>query len=479
MVKVLFVASEAVPFVKTGGLADVAGSLPKELRAQGVDVRVVIPKYQSIAQEYKDQMRVLKTSNVVVGWRQQYCGVEYLEYDGVPIYFIDNEQYFKRDALYGYEDDAERFAFFCRAVLDMLPQIDFIPDVIHCNDWHTGMVNVMLKTQHGQSELYQNIRTIYTIHNLRYQGVFDKAIISDVLNLDWNVYNNGSVEFFDAVNFMKGGIVYADYITTVSNAYAQEIQYAYYGENLDGLLRSRAESLSGIVNGIDYDVYNPETDQKIFVPFDIENATMKKIENKLKLQEQLGLPMRRDVPMLAIISRLVGPKGLDLVQHIMEELLMQEDIQLVVLGTGEKQYEDFFKAMAWKYPKKVSANITFNDELAHRMYAAADIFVMPSQYEPCGIGQLIALHYGTIPVVRETGGLKDTVKPYNKYTEMGNGFTFANYNAHELLFTIKRALDFYGTTNIWEGIVRNAMKCDFSWTQSAKQYKELYHRLKK
>ncbi len=479
MVKVLFVASEAVPFVKTGGLADVAGSLPKELRAQGVDVRVVIPKYQSIPQKYKDKMRLLKTGTVFIGWREQYCGVEYLEYEGVPTYFIDNEKYFKRDGLYGYEDDAERFAFFCRGILDMLPQLDFVPDIIHCNDWHTGMLNVVLKTQHAQNDIYKDIRTVYTIHNLRYQGVFGKDIISEVLNLNWDVYNNGSIEFYEAVNFMKGGIVYADYVTTVSNTYAQEIQYEYYGENLDGLLRSRAECLSGIVNGIDYDIYNPATDDKIFIPYNIDNAVTGKIENKLKLQEELGLPVRRDVPMLAIISRLVGPKGIDLVNHIMEEVLMQEDIQLVVLGTGEKQYEDFFKAMAWKYPKKVSANITFSDELAHKIYAGADIFIMPSQYEPCGIGQLIALHYGTIPVVRETGGLKDTVEPYNKYTGTGNGFSFTNYNAHELLFTIKRALGSYEAANIWEGIVKNAMETDFSWRQSAKQYKDLYDRLKK
>lgn len=479
MVKVLYVASEAVPFVKTGGLADVAGSLPKELRQQGVDVRVMIPKYQSIAQDYKDKMKHLYDTEVQVGWRKQYCGVEYLEQNGVPVYFIDNEQYFKRDGLYGYDDDAERFAFFCRAVLDVLPHIDFIPDVIHCNDWHTGMVNVFLKTQHAQGELYKNIHAIFTIHNLRYQGVFPKEIVSELLNVDWDIYNNGNIEFYGAVNFMKGGIVYADAITTVSNTYAREIQYEYFGEKLDGLLRDRAQSLTGIVNGIDYDVYNPATDPHLFTNYTIDDALQQKLANKEKLQEQLGLPIRREVPMLALISRLVAPKGLDLLTHVMEEMLAFEEVQFVVLGTGERQYEDFFKSLAWKYPKKMSANILFNDTLAHRIYASADMFVMPSQYEPCGIGQLIALHYGTIPIVRETGGLKDSVQAYNKYTGVGNGFTFANYNAHELLFAMKRAVDFYEHKNMWENIIRNAMESDFSWTASANAYKELYTRLRK
>lgn len=478
MLKVLFVASEAVPFIKTGGLADVAGSLPKELQIQGIDVRVVIPKYSNIPEKYTSKMKNIHKGIVNVAWRQQYCGVEYLEYDGIKTYFIDNEQYFKRSELYGYDDDAERFSFFCRAVLDMLPQIDFIPDVVHCNDWHTGLISVILKAEHADSEIYANIRTVYTIHNLKYQGIFGKEIMGDVLGLDWKYYNEGGLECDNCVNFMKGGIVYSDYITTVSDTYAKEIQYQYYGEGLDGLLRERWQDLRGIVNGIDYDIYNPKTDKKIFVNYE-QTTIEKKAANKVKLQEQLGLPMRRDVPMLAIVARLVAAKGLDLVAHIIDELVQNEDVQLVVLGTGDKEYEDLFKTLAWHYPTKVSANITFSNDLAHRVYAASDIFLMPSQYEPCGIGQLIALHYGSIPVVRETGGLKDTVQNYNKYAKVGNGFTFPNYNAHEFLFTIKRALGYYSDSSIWEKIVENAMNSDYSWKQSAKQYKELYHSLKK
>ncbi len=478
MLKVLFVASEAVPFIKTGGLADVAGSLPKELQVQGLDVRVVIPKYSSIPEQYTSKMKHIYDGVVNVAWRQQFCGVECLEYNGVKTYFIDNEQYFNRDALYGYDDDAERFSFFCRAVLEMLPQIDFIPDVIHCNDWHTGLVSVLLKAEYGQAELYSQIRTIYTIHNLKYQGVFGKEIMSDVLGLDWKHYNEGGLECDNCVNFMKGAIVYSDYITTVSETYAKEIQYPYYGEGLDGLLRDRWQYLQGIVNGIDYDIYDPKTDKRIFANYDVTTIE-KKAENKVKLQQQLGLPVRRDVPMLAIVARLVSAKGLDLIAHIIDELVQNEDVQLVVLGTGDREYEDLFRTLAWHYPTKVSANITFNNDLAHRIYAASDIFLMPSQYEPCGIGQLIALHYGSIPVVRETGGLKDTVHSYNKYSRVGNGFTFANYNAHEVLFSIKRALGYYSDSSIWEKVVINAMNSDYSWTQSAKQYKELYYRLKK
>lgn len=476
MLKVLFVASEAVPFVKTGGLADVAGSLPKELKAQGVDIRMVMPKYNNIPEEYKSEMELLHTTEVKVGWRKQYCGIEFLEYEGIPIYFIDNEQYFKRSGLYGYDDDDERFSFFSRAVLDMLPQVDFIPDILHCNDWHTGLVSLFLKLEHSQNQLYQKIRTIYTIHNLKYQGVFPKESIEDVLGIDWKYFNNGDLEFFDAVNFMKGGIVYSDCITTVSQTYAKEIQYEYFGENLDGLLRSRADALSGIVNGIDYDEYNPASDQYLFQCYDSESIA-KKANNKERLQEQLGLRVRRDVPMIALISRLVAPKGLELLVRIMDELLTYEDIQLVVLGTGDKQYEDWFRGLEWRHPTKVSVNILFNNELAHRLYAASDIFLMPSQYEPCGIGQMIALHYGSIPVVRETGGLKDTVEPYNKYEKTGNGFTFANYNAHELLYAIKKALGAYADSSIWNTIMKNAMSSDFSWKKSAAAYKELYTKL--
>lgn len=478
MLKVLFAAAEAVPFAKTGGLADVAGSLPKELKKQGVDVRVVMPKYSCIPEVYKQQMEPVLETSVQVGWRKQYCGIQKLEHDGVPMYFIDNEQYFKREGLYGYLDDAERFSFFSRAILDMLAQIDFIPDIIHCNDWHTGLISVFLKLEHGQNPQYQNIRTIFTIHNLKYQGVFPKERMTDTLGIDWKFFNNGDLEFFDAINFMKGGLLYSDAITTVSKAYAQEIQHPYYGEKLDGLLRDRADNLTGILNGIDYDEYNPEKDPCLFVNYDCDERG-KKRDNKAHLQKELGLPVDRSLPMMAIVSRLVAAKGLDLVVRIMDELLQHEKLQLVVLGTGDKEYEDWFKGLAWRFPTKVSVNIRFNNDLAHRIYGSSDMFLMPSQYEPCGIGQLISLHYGTIPVARETGGLKDTVKPYDKYLREGNGFTFANYNAHELLYAVKRALGAYEDASIWSDIMKNAMQSDYSWKKSAEEYKELYLSLKK
>lgn len=474
MLKVLFVAAEAVPFIKTGGLADVAGSLPKALTAQGVDIRVVMPKYENIPAEYQQKMKHIGETTVNLSWRSQYCGVSKLTQDSVPFYFIDNEYYFKRSGLYGYDDDAERFAFFSKAVFEILPLIDFVPDIIHCNDWHAGMVSVFLKDQYHFK--YPKLRTVYTIHNLRYQGVFGKDIMGDILGLDWKHFHEGGVEFDGDVNYMKSGIVYSDFITTVSQSYAEEIKCPFYGERLDALLREKSHCLAGIINGIDYDVYDPRKDEKIYYKYSTENI-YDKVENKVKLQEKLGLPQNRSIPMIGLVARLVAPKGLDLIAHVIEELISGENVQIVILGTGESQYEELFRNMAWKYPRKVSANIMFDNELAQQIYAAADMFLMPSQYEPCGIGQLIALKYGTIPIVRETGGLKDSVRAYNKYDGTGNGFSFANYNAHELLFAIKKALGAYDDKAVWQGIIKNAMKSDFSWQRSAKQYLKLYENL--
>ncbi len=350
--KILYVAAEAVPFAKTGGLADVAGSLPKALKADGVDVRVIMPKFGKIPEAYRNAMEHVYDGELPVAWRKKYVGLDKYELDGVTYYFVDNEEYFNREGFYGYDDDAERFSFFSRAVLDLLPEMDFWPDVIHTNDWHAGLVNVFLKLEHMGDARYERIKTVYTIHNLKYQGVFPKDVMPDVLGLDWKYFNNGDLEFYDAVNFMKGGIIYADAVTTVSKTYAKEIQYPYFGEHLDGLLRSREQDLSGIVNGIDYDVYNPRTDKYIFETYD-EGSLDRKLDNKTELQKSLGLPERRKVPLIAIVSRLVEPKGMDLVVRMMDEILQHEDIQLVVLGTGEKRYEDWFKGLAWRYPKKV------------------------------------------------------------------------------------------------------------------------------
>ncbi len=480
MLKVLYVASEAVPFVKTGGLADVAGSLPKALKKQGVDVRVVLPKYGKIGREYLDKMEHVYDGELSISWRTKFLGIDKLELDGVTFYFIDNQDYFYRDGFYGYGDDAERFAFFSRAVLELLPQVDFWPDVIHTNDWHAALVNVYLRLDHIGDERYERIRTVFTIHNLKYQGVFPKDVMEDVLGIDWQYFTNGDLEYYDAVNFMKGAIIYADNITTVSRAYADEIQYAYFGEGLDGLLRKRAADLHGIVNGLDVDLYNPATDKYLTDPFQnysVQDAVEKKIDNKAALQRILDLPVERQTPLVAMVTRLVEPKGLDLVVRILDELLEHEDMQFVLLGVGDRVYEDWFRELAWRHPTKVSTNIYFSDEMAQRIYAAASLFLMPSAYEPCGIGQLIAMRYGTIPVARATGGLVDTVIPYNKSTRQGNGFLFPNYNAHELMFTIKKALGLFRDFNSWKLLMTNAMTSDYSWARSAEEYKALYERL--
>jgi len=480
MLKVLYVASEAVPFIKTGGLADVAGSLPKALKKQGVDVRVVMPKYGKIAQEYLDKMEHVYDGEFTVSWRTKFLGIDKLVLDGVTFYFIDNQEYFYRDGFYGYGDDAERFAFFSRAVLEILPQENFWPDVIHTNDWHTALVNVYLRLDHIGDERYERIRTVFTIHNLKYQGVFPKDVMGDVLGLDWQYFNNGDLEYYDAVNFMKGAIVYADNITTVSRTYAQEIQYEFFGEGLDGLLRRRAGDLHGIVNGLDTELYNPATDKYLTEPFmkyDATNVTEKKIDNKAALQRMLDLPVERQTPLVAMVTRLVEPKGLDLVVRILDELLEHEDMQFVLLGVGDRVYEDWFRGLAWRHPTKVSSNIYFSDEMAQRIYAGASIFLMPSAYEPCGIGQLIAMRYGTIPVARATGGLVDTIIPYNKSTQEGNGYLFADYNAHDMMYTVKKALTLFRDFNSWKLLMQNAMNTDYSWARSAKEYKALYERL--
>ncbi len=475
--KVLFVASEGVPFVKTGGLADVIGSLPRALINQGLDVRVVLPKHGEIPVHYQERMVCKKTFTVPLGWRNVYCGLEQLEHEGITYYFIDNEYYFKRQGLYGYGDDAERYAFFCRAVLESLPHLNFTPRILHCHDWHTGMVSVFLKAHYGNNSFYKDLRTVFTIHNLKYQGVFPKTILGDILDLGEEYFTLDGVEFYGQVSFMKGGLNFSHLLTTVSETYAREIQTPYYGEQLDGLLRHRRDRLHGIVNGIDTDFYNPATDPRICARYSWESPDKKQV-NKEKLQEILCLPKRPDVPLLGLVSRLVSQKGLDLIACVLEEILSM-DVLLVVLGTGEKRYEELFRHAARRYPEKVSANIMFGCTLAHRIYAGSDIFLMPSLFEPCGIGQLVALRYGSIPVVRETGGLKDTVQPYNEYTEEGNGFSFTNYNAHDFLYTLKRAVHFFYQRPVWSKIVENAMKSEYSWYKPAQKYQDLYMKLVK
>ncbi len=477
--KIWFAASEVVPFAKTGGLADVAGSLPKALKKMGVDIRVVMPKYGMIDSKYTSQMKFLGSCEVQLSWRKQYCGVFQLDYEGVTYYFIDNEYYFFREWYYGLYDDGERFSFFSKAILEVLPLIDFKPDIIHLNDWQTGMVSLLLDAhyRHRPDGFYQGIHTLLTIHNLKYQGVFPKSVLSELLDLDWRYFNIEGVEFFDQVNFLKAGISYSSCISTVSRTYAEEIKYDFFGENLQGVIRRRAGDLYGIVNGIDFEVNNPETDPRIYVNYNKDDLSGK-YENKRRLQEDLGLDVRNDVPVVSLISRLVDQKGLDLIKAMMSEL-MDLGIQFIVLGTGDKHYEDMFKHAQYQYPGRVSANIKYDGTLAQRIYAGSDMYLMPSLFEPCGLSQLFAMRYGTVPVVRETGGLKDTVEPYNVYTREGTGFTFANYNAHEMKDAVVRAIEIYNNKEEWEALVKRCMSRDFSWTNSAKEYENLYREILK
>ena len=476
--KVLFVASEAYPFIKTGGLGDVAYALPKALRKLGIDARVIIPKYDGIPLSFKNCMENIASFDVTVGWRNQYCGLQYLTYDDVPYYFIDNEYYFKRPEIYGCYDDGERFSYFSKAILESIKYMeDFTPDIIHCNDWHCGIVPTLLKEHYSEDPRYNKIKSIFTIHNLKYQGVFSKEILGELLNLDEKYFKDEALKFYDAISFMKGGIVFSDAVTTVSDTYAREIQTPFYGEALDELLSSKAENLYGIINGIDYELYNPRIDKKIFHNYDARYRKQK-VKNKLKLQEKLCLPINEDIPMIGIVTRLVKQKGLDLIVDKLQELLSLP-IQIVLLGNGDEYYEDIFQYYASIYPSRISTNIIFDEGLAQQIYAASDMFLMPSLFEPCGIGQLIALKYGSIPIVRETGGLKDTIIPYNKYTGNGNGFSFTNYSSEELLDAINRALDLYKDKVSWNKLVSNAMLSNNSWESSAKNYMNLYSDMKK
>ena len=475
--RVLFVASEAAPFVKSGGLGDVAGALPKALAKKGTDVRVVIPKYRLINYEMKDKIRFNKWFTVKVGWRERFCGVWECFYNGVTYYLLDNEYYFNRDALYGYYDDGERFAFFDRAVLDMLRQIDWQPDLIHCNDWQTGMLPVLLKFQYKKNDsFYWNMKTVFSIHNIAFQGVFDPKVLPELFGFDMELYENTALQFDDGVSYMKGALYYSDIIATVSNTYAGEIQTQFYGERLDAVLRDRSYALRGIVNGIDFDEYNPKTDRYICQHYDA-NSVRKKVNNKLALQKELGLEVNENIPMIGMVTRLTKQKGLDLVKYMAERMLQENNVQLVVLGTGDSHYEDHFKWLDYAYGNKVSANIKFDNGLASRIYAGSDMFLMPSLFEPCGLGQLIALRYGTIPIVRETGGLKDTINPYNQYTGEGNGFSFANFNGEELYNTIKFALWVYGDKIQWRKLMKQSMMCDNSWNKSADAYLSMYREL--
>ena len=469
--KILFAASEAYPFAMSGGLADVAGALPKALRKRFVGCRVVMPLYGTVSEEMRSKMKFITHITVPVAWRRQYCGVFEAHVDGVIYYLLDNQYYFKRDTLYGHYDDAERFAFFSRAVLEIIPHIDFVPDVIHCNDWQTAMIPVY-KDRYYHDGIYSNIKTVFTIHNIQYQGKYGYDLMKDVLGIgDESAH---IVEYENCVNLMKGGIECADRVTTVSRTYAEEILTPWFSHGLDEILKIRAFKLSGIVNGIDTEVYNPETDPLIYAPFSAEDISGKAV-NKAELQKEMELPERADVPVIGIVSRLVGHKGFDLVKAVFEDML-KADVQFAILGAGEWEFETFFYDMKQKYPEKVGLRLGFVPQLAHRIYAGADIFLMPSKSEPCGLAQMVALRYGTIPIVRETGGLKDTIQ--DSGDGEGNGFTFATYNAHDMLEAVWRALAGYSDSEGWNTLVLRAMNCDNSWKRSAGEYLKIYKELK-
>ena len=470
MKKVLFAASEALPFISTGGLADVVGSLPAALCEKGVDARVVLPLYGTMNEKFRKDLVLVKEIEVQLSWRKQYCGIYKTEHNGVTFYFIDNEFYFNRPSLYGSFDDGEKFAFFSKCVLDIMPHIDFFPDVLHANDWQTALTVIYLRCNYSHLEEYQKIRTVYSIHNIAYQGIYNLGTMGDIFAL--NGWDRNIVEYDGCLNLTKGAIVCCDRLSTVSPHYAEEIKTAEFAHGLQYIINESSYKLSGILNGIDVNYYNSVIDPEIPYNF-TEDDFEGKAKDKADLRKELELP-DEDVPMVSMITRLVSHKGLDLVECVLEEMIEKDNFQFVLLGTGDAQYEGFFRNLEAKYPDKVRAIIKYDKTLSKKIYAASDIFLMPSKSEPCGLAQMICSRYATVPVVRETGGLYDSIKSYNEFTGEGNGFTFTNYNAHDMMYTIRRAIKFYNDKEEWNKIMKKAISSDFSWAASSKSYIELY-----
>lgn len=472
--KVLYVSSEALPFMASGGLGDVAGSLPVALRKRLIGCRVVMPLYESIKQEYKDQMKFITSISVPVSWRRQYCGIFEAKSNGVIYYFLDNQYYFKRDGIYGHYDDAERFAFFARAVIEMIPAIDWKPDIIHCNDWQSALTPLYYSIYYSNSPGFENIKTVFTIHNIQYQGKYGDELLNDVLGID--DYHKNLILYDGLVNFVKAGIECANVVTTVSPSYAKEILDPWYSYGLDQILNQRSWKLCGILNGIDTDSYNPQTDSNIWQNYSADDFSGK-AKNKEELQKLCSLEVRSDVPVIGIVSRLVGHKGVDLMREVLEKSLWERDVQYVVLGSGDWQYESYFRELHNKYPNKVAVTIGFVPDLARKIYAGADLFLMPSKSEPCGLSQMVALRYGTLPIVRETGGLKDSIQ--DSGDGKGNGFTFKTYNAYDMLGAIYRAIDAYNNPELRDVLIKRALECDMSWGKSANEYIKMYRNLLK
>ena len=467
---ILFAASEAVPFAASGGLADVIGSLPAAIRNKGHECRVVMPLYKSIRPELRAQMTFLTNITVDVSWRKQYCGIFTAIWNGMTYYFIDNEYYFGRDGLYGFYDDCERYVFFSRAVLEMLRYIDFAPDIIHANDWQTALISVFYQVFYKYQHGYQNIKNVFTIHNIQYQGSYGREVLNEVMGIP--LYHIGILEYDGAINMMKGAIEAADKITTVSPSYAWEILDPYYAHGLDRILVNKQYKLCGILNGIDTELYNPEKDNLIAQKFSTSDISGKKTCKEALLSE-LAL-QEGDEPVIGIVTRFVSHKGIDLIRYVFEEIL-NLGYKFAILGSGEKIYEDFFSEMQWRYPDKVSVTLGFQPDLAKKIYAGADMFLMPSQSEPCGLAQMISMRYGTIPIVRETGGLRDSIR--DNGNNDGNGFTFRTYNAHDMLDACTRAKACYDDSERWNALVKRAMQSDYSWNNSATDYIKLYKEL--
>lgn len=479
MKKILFVSSEAVPYIKTGGLADVVGSLPKYFDRNEYDVRVMLPKYACMDAAFLPNLRFVCHFYVNLNWRKQYVGILESEYWGIHYYFVDNEFYFAGSSPYNniYED-VEKFAYFSKAVLASLPYIDYAPDVIHCHDWQTGLVPVYLHTAFGDDNFYAGIKTVFSIHNLKFQGRWRIREVIDITGLPEQIFNDKELESYGEANYLKGGVVYADAVTTVSPSYANEITTQEGGEGLHGLMNARRNVLHGILNGIDYDEFNPQTDPYIESNFSSKSVLSGKKANKAALQKELGLSVRESAFVIGIVSRLTEQKGFDLVSYIMDDLVSQLDVQIVILGTGESKFENVFHHFHSQYPDKVSAYIGYSEEKAHRIYASADAFLMPSLFEPCGLSQMMSMRYGTIPIVRETGGLKDTVQAYNEYENTGTGFSFCNFNADDMKYVVEYAYHvFRDERKAWEDMMQRAMAQDFSWNKSAGEYEKLYDSL--
>ena len=468
--KVLFAASEAVPYAASGGLADVVGSLPKAISAAGHECCVVIPLYKSISPELREKMTFIKNITVDVSWRKQYCGIFEAEWQGITYYFIDNEYYFSREGLYGFYDDCERFVFFDRAVLEMLRYIDFRPDIIHCNDWQTALIPVYYNVYYKYQQGFDGIKNVFTIHNIEYQGKYGKEILGEVMGIP--PYNANILEYDGYINMMKGAIEAADMITTVSPSYAWEVLDPWYAHGLDRILVTKQYKLRGILNGIDTDVYSPENDSALPAHYTVADLSGKQACKKA-LMDELGLEYS-DEPLIGIVTRFVNHKGIDLIRCVLEEIVHM-GVRFAVLGSGEKIYEDFFREMAARYPGKVSTTLGFVPELSRRIYAGSDMFLMPSQSEPCGLAQMISMRYGTAPIVRETGGLRDTVRDNGGVD--GNGFTFKTYNANDMLDAVRRAKRDYENKPVWNELIKRDMKCDYSWKASADLYIETYNEL--